>query len=92
MYTILMTMSVRGWTGNDLARCLGWGAGMHVIREGGLPGALRDVEHATPVPLDRWDVEIAATPPESKAKGKARGRGGSAAESQNGRKAEVKVS
>ncbi len=44
--------------GNDLARCLGWGAGMHVLREAGLPGALRDLEHAVPVPLDRWSVQV----------------------------------
>ena len=44
--------------GNDLARCLGWGAGMHVLREAGLPGALRDLEHAVPVPLDRWTVKV----------------------------------
>ena len=42
--------------GNDLARCLNWGGGLYALREGGLPAALRDVEHATVALLDRWQV------------------------------------
>ena len=44
--------------GNDLARCLNWGGGLYALREGGLPAALRDVEHATVALLDRWQVSI----------------------------------
>ena len=64
---------------------------MHVLREGGLPGALRDVEHAAPVPLDRWAVQVVAAPPEPKGKGKGKGGGRAGAGEQARDKKEVRT-
>jgi hypothetical protein len=50
--------------GNDLARCLNWGGGLYALREGGLPAALRDVEHATVALLDRWEVWLRSVSPQ----------------------------
>ena len=66
---------------------------MHVLREGGLPGALRDVEHAAPVPLDRWAVQVVAAHPEPKGKGKGKGgsSGGTGEQAQKRKKTEVRT-
>ena len=66
---------------------------MHVLREGGLPGALRDVEHAAPVPLDRWAVQVVAAPPEPKGKGKGKGggRGGAGEQARDKKEAEART-
>ncbi len=52
--------------GNDLARCLNWGAGLGALRERGLPAVLADIEHATVALLDRWEVAITRTPSDSR--------------------------
>uniref|UniRef100_A0A061RH00 diacylglycerol kinase (ATP) n=1 Tax=Tetraselmis sp. GSL018 TaxID=582737 RepID=A0A061RH00_9CHLO len=45
-------------TGNDLARCLNWGGGMHAVRECGLPALMAEIQRAAVVLLDRWSVRI----------------------------------
>ena len=43
-------------TGNDLARCLGWGAGYGSWRQEGAAGALDAVSQASIALLDRWNL------------------------------------
>lgn len=40
-------------TGNDLARCLNWGAGLGAFHSRGISAVLQDVEHSTVALLDR---------------------------------------
>ena len=43
-------------TGNDLARCLGWGGGLGGWGSGGIGGVLSELEGASVTLLDRWTV------------------------------------
>lgn len=43
-------------TGNDLARCLGWGTGYSAWRQEGPVGALAEVAQATVALVDRWTL------------------------------------
>mmetsp|Transcript_35862 Transcript_35862/g.101515 ORF Transcript_35862/g.101515 Transcript_35862/m.101515 type:complete len:950 (-) Transcript_35862:353-3202(-) len=45
-------------TGNDLARCLNWGGGMHAVRESGMSALMSEIQRAAVVLLDRWEVRI----------------------------------
>ncbi|KAJ9510758.1 hypothetical protein QJQ45_027622 [Haematococcus lacustris] len=45
-------------TGNDLARCLGWGGGLSQLPPQGLAGLLQDVAAAAPARLDRWALTV----------------------------------
>ncbi|KAK9817740.1 hypothetical protein WJX72_001471 [[Myrmecia] bisecta] len=45
-------------TGNDLARCLNWGSGLHEFQHSGMSAILKEVEQATVALLDRWTVSI----------------------------------
>jgi len=49
-------------TGNDLARCLGWGGGIAGFKQRGLPAVLRDVEFSPVALLDRWAASFARLP------------------------------
>ena len=40
-------------TGNDLARCLNWGAGLGAFHNRGLSAVLQDIERSTVALLDR---------------------------------------
>ena len=40
-------------TGNDLARCLNWGAGLGAFHSRGLSAVLQDIEQSTVALLDR---------------------------------------
>lgn len=48
-------------TGNDLARCLGWGGGFDALQADAIDQMLRDVQHARGVLLDRWDISFAVS-------------------------------
>lgn len=43
-------------TGNDLARCLGWGSGYSAWKSKGVCNALNEINHAVPVTIDRWKI------------------------------------
>jgi hypothetical protein len=43
-------------TGNDLARCLGWGGGYRTWRHVGVVGMLSEVANASVALLDRWTI------------------------------------
>eukprot|EP00967_Tisochrysis_lutea_P065610 scaffold85335_cov24-Tisochrysis_lutea.AAC.1 len=46
-------------TGNDLARCLGWGCGITAHQRHSLAAFMLEVLSASPVHMDRWDLAIA---------------------------------
>jgi len=46
-------------TGNDLARCLGWGGSFDALQADAINQMLREVQRAKTVLLDRWDVSFA---------------------------------
>ncbi|KAL4436134.1 hypothetical protein ABPG77_005582 [Micractinium sp. CCAP 211/92] len=49
-------------TGNDLARCLGWGGGHGPWQQEGVSTMLAEVQHAAPLHIDRWSVCFAQPP------------------------------
>ncbi|KAL4422402.1 hypothetical protein ABPG75_008599 [Micractinium tetrahymenae] len=50
-------------TGNDLARCLGWGGGHGPWQQESVSTMLAEVQHAAPLHIDRWNVRFAPPPP-----------------------------
>jgi hypothetical protein len=45
-------------TGNDLARCLGWGSGYNEWKSKGISNALNEILHANVRQLDRWELRF----------------------------------
>lgn len=45
-------------TGNDLARCLGWGSGYNEWKSKGISNALNEILHAKLRGLDRWELRF----------------------------------
>lgn len=45
-------------TGNDLARCLGWGSGYNEWKSKGISNALNEILHASVQQLDRWELRF----------------------------------
>lgn len=45
-------------SGNDLARCLGWGGNLSQYAGNSLASVLNEVAAATPVRMDRWSVTL----------------------------------
>eukprot|EP00236_Picocystis_salinarum_P003681 CAMPEP_0183828268 /NCGR_PEP_ID=MMETSP0807_2-20130328/2696_1 /TAXON_ID=88271 /ORGANISM="Picocystis salinarum, Strain CCMP1897" /LENGTH=691 /DNA_ID=CAMNT_0026073455 /DNA_START=527 /DNA_END=2602 /DNA_ORIENTATION=- len=48
-------------TGNDLARCLGWGGNFDALQADAIDQMLRDIQRARAVLLDRWDISFAVS-------------------------------
>lgn len=73
-----------GFVGNDLARCLGWGGGLHAIMQKGMQYLLQDIQKNAIVGLlDRWNVHIIPSePPSSPSKAKLKIMGGFSQEPQ----------
>lgn len=46
-------------TGNDLARCLGWGSGYSAWKSKGISNALNEIVYAKVCRLDRWELQFA---------------------------------
>lgn len=49
-------------TGNDLARCLGWGSGYSAWKSKGTSNALNEILHAKVHTLDRWALRFSEQP------------------------------
>ena len=50
-------------TGNDMARCLGWGTGYSAWKDKGVLGSLAEVLRARPTKVDRWELAFTVHKP-----------------------------